>query len=83
MKKLILGFLALALLACSALAQQPDSAALTKVISVLQQQRNQAMDGLASAEVRAMTLGEENAKLKAELDELKKQLELAREPKKD
>lgn len=63
------------LLAPSALAQQPqpaDPAFLTKAITVLQDQRNQALDGAAAAMARAITLEDENKKLKAELDAAKK-----------
>lgn len=54
-----------------AFAQQPpDVATLQKAITVIQAQRNQAYDAQAGAEVRAATLAEENAKLKAQVQEL-------------
>lgn len=52
--------------------QQPDPAATQRALTVLQQQRNQAMDAHANAEMRVMQLTEEVAKLKMELDEAKK-----------
>lgn len=66
----------LALLVSSAFAQQPqqppDPAFMQKAIGAMQQQRNQAYDQAAIAEARAAQLADEVAKLKAELDELKK-----------
>jgi hypothetical protein len=57
-----------------ALAQQggPDIATLQRATQVLQAQRNNALDQQAGAEVRAGALAEENAKLRTEIDELKK-----------
>ncbi len=55
-------------------AQQPDPAALARIIPVLQQQRNDALDKAALAEARALQSADalrqtqdEVAKLKAEL----------------
>lgn len=55
-----------------AFAQQPDPATMQKAITVLQQQRNSAMDQAASAQTEAMRLADEVAKLKAEIAELQK-----------
>lgn len=55
-----------------AFAQQPDPATMQKAITVLQQQRNSAMDQAASAQTEAMRLVDEVAKLKAEIAELQK-----------
>lgn len=56
-----------------AAAQQPaDPAALQRALAVLQQQRNQAMDLHANAEMRVMQLTEELAKAKAELEQARK-----------
>lgn len=64
---------ALLLLASPALAQQqPDPAAMQKAIQALQAQRNAALDQAAGAQVQAATLAEENTKLKAQIEELKK-----------
>lgn len=52
--------------------QPPDPASLQKAIVVLQQQRNNAMDQAAGAQAEAMRLVDENAKLKAEIEALKK-----------
>jgi len=65
----------LALLISSALAQQPqspDPAFMQKALTALQGQRNQALDGQAVAEARAAQLADEVAKLKAEIEALKK-----------
>lgn len=56
-----------------ALAQQPDQATLQRVISVLQQHRNEQADARALAEARAAQLAEEVQKLKAELDKAKQE----------
>ena len=48
--------------------QQPDPAMLQKAIAVLQQQRNEAMDKAAAAEVKASQLADELQKLKAETE---------------
>ena len=57
-----------------ALAQTtPDVPALQKIISILQAQRNQALDQQALAETRAATLAEENDKLRTELKEKTKE----------
>lgn len=58
-------------LALPAFAQQPpDIPTLQKAIAVMQAQRNQAFDAQAGAEVRAATLAEENARLKAQVQAL-------------
>jgi predicted nucleic acid-binding Zn-ribbon protein len=63
----------LLVIASPAFAQQPpDITTLQRVVVALQQQRNQAMDALASAEVQRVLLAEEIEKLKAKLRELEK-----------
>lgn len=71
MKRLVL---ALVLLSTPVFAQQQqaDVNTLQKALAVLQQQRNNAMDALASATTQATMLQEENNKLKAEIEEMKK-----------
>jgi hypothetical protein len=64
----------------AAFAQQPqqqpaDPAFMQKAIQALQTQRNQALDAQAVVEAKAMQLADEVAKLKTELDELKKKPE--------
>jgi hypothetical protein len=59
--------------ACTARAQQlPDVATLQRAITILQQRRNAAMDALANCDVQRAALAEEVAKLKAEIEKLKK-----------
>lgn len=53
-------------------ARPPDPAFLQKAILSLQAQRNAALDGAAVAEARAAQLAEDNAKLKAQIEELTK-----------
>lgn len=69
--------LALSLLATPALAQQqpPDPATLQRAIVAIQQQRNQALDQAATMQIEAQRLADENAKLKAEIDAMKKPAE--------
>jgi hypothetical protein len=68
--------LAIVLLATPAAAQQqPDSATLQRIIGVLSVQRNDAMNSAANAQVQAAALAEENAKLKAQVEELTKKAE--------
>lgn len=55
-----------------AFAQQADIPTLQKAIQVLTNQRNGIMDALANVETRVVILQEENAKLKAEIENLKK-----------
>ena len=50
----------------------PDPASLQKAIAVLQQQRNAAMDQAAGVQVEAQRLAEENAKLKAQIEDMQK-----------
>jgi len=64
--------IALMLLTGPALAQVPDVATLQRAITVLQQQRNHAMDALANTEVQRAALAEQVEKLKADVEELKK-----------
>ncbi len=65
--------LILTLLAAPALAQQqPDPATLQRAIAAIQAQRNAALDQSASMQIEVQRLADENAKLKAELDALKK-----------
>lgn len=64
----------LALLITPVLAQQPDPATLQKAVTVIQAQRNQALDAQASAEIRAALLNEEVTKLKARVQELEAQV---------
>lgn len=59
----------LLLLTTAAMAQDTD--ALKKTISVLTQQRNAIMDGLAAADVRIAQAQEEIDRLKAEIEKLK------------
>lgn len=66
-KKLVI---AAAIMAIPAHAQTVDPAMLQKAITVIQAQRNQAFDAQANAEIRAATIAEENAKLKARVQEL-------------
>ena len=58
----------------SAAAQTPptDSALLQKAITALINQRNNALNAQADTEARLSQLADENAKLKAELEALKK-----------
>lgn len=56
----------------SAQQQQPDPAMMQKAIGALSAQRNAAMDQAAQEAIRSATLAEENAKLKAEIEALKK-----------
>lgn len=65
---------AFALLATPALAQQapPDPATLQRAIAAIQAQRNAALDQAASMQIEAQRLADENAKLKAEIEALKK-----------
>lgn len=60
--------------ASPALAQQPDAATMQKAVSIIQAQRNQALDAQVGAEIRASTLADENAKLKARVQELEARL---------
>lgn len=64
----------LALFVTPALAQQqpPDPATLQRAIAAIQQQRNAALDQAASMQIEAQRLADENAKLKARVDELEK-----------
>jgi predicted nucleic acid-binding Zn-ribbon protein len=72
MMRVVLILLGLMVCASAVAQQQPDVSALQKAIAVLQSQRNQAMDALASAEVQRATLAEEIEKLKARIAELEK-----------
>jgi len=67
MKKLLL-LLLLATPAQAQQQQQPDTATLQKAITALQQQRNQAWDAAAAAQIEVQKLSEELAKLKAEIE---------------
>lgn len=64
----------IALIATPALAQQhpPDPATLQRAIAAIQAQRNAALDQAASMQIEAQRLGEENKKLKDEIEALKK-----------
>lgn len=64
----------LLLLATPAIAQQqpPDQATMQRAIAAIQAQRNAALDQAASIQVEAQRLADENAKLKAEIEALKK-----------
>lgn len=55
-----------------AVGGQPDPAFMTKVIQVLQQQRNNAQDQLTAEQARRLMVEEENTKLKGELEVAKK-----------
>ena len=69
---IIFAFL-LALISSAFAQQQPtaDPALLQKAISVLVAQRNAALNAQVDAEARAGQLADDNAKLKAELEQLK------------
>ena len=74
MKTLLL--LAVLLLASPAWAQQaPDASFMTKIVAVLQQQRNAATDREAQAQAQAAALADEIATLKARVAELEKAAE--------
>jgi len=67
----------LALMAGASFAQpapQPDIATLQKAITIIQTQRNQALDAHAGSELRAATLAEENARLKAQVQAMEAKL---------
>jgi len=65
--------LILLLLTVSAHAQQqPTAEDLQRIIPALEAQRNQALTNHALAQAQVSRLSEENARLKAELEELKK-----------
>jgi Skp family chaperone for outer membrane proteins len=65
--------LALAFLIAPVHAQQQATPQdLQRIIPALEAQRNQALTNHALAEAKASALQEENAKLKAEIEELKK-----------
>lgn len=73
MKRIVI--LAALLLSGPAFAQQapqPDPSVLQKVISILQQQRNGAADREAGAMAEVSRLNDENARLKVEIETLKK-----------
>ncbi len=55
------------------IAQVADPAALQRIATVLQQQRNAAMDAHVLAEARVIELQAEIARLKAELEETRTQ----------
>jgi cell shape-determining protein MreC len=55
--------------------QQPDPSSLQKAIQIVQAQRNRALDEAAENALRAASLAEENSKLKAEIEQLKKLIE--------
>lgn len=63
------------LMVSPALAQQPDVATLQKAVQTLQQQRNQAWDAAATAQIEIQKLNEELQKAKGELEKLKKPTE--------
>lgn len=75
----ILLILALLLAAGPAIAQQADTAFLQRAISVLQAQRNTALDQAALAEAKLAGLADDLAKANARI----KSLEDAAAPKKD
>ena len=54
---------------------QVDMDTMQKAAAVLQNQRNAAMDSAANAEVKAARLADENARLKAEIEAMKKKNE--------
>ena len=65
----------LLMLTTAAMAQTPapvDPALMQKAITALINQRNSALNAQADAEARLAQLTEDNAKLKAENEELKK-----------
>lgn len=72
-----IGFIVLAMMS-SALAQPtplPDAATMQKALNVLKMQRESAMDAAAQEMIKNAALSEENAKLRAEMDALKKSSE--------
>ena len=64
----------LSLLVTPAFAQQqpPDPATLQRAIAAIQAQRNAALDQAASMQIEAQRLAEDNQKLRAEIESLKK-----------
>jgi hypothetical protein len=71
MRMLVTGAVVLLSLCFSAHAQQPD---LSKIVPIIEFQRNQALTNHALAEAKVAELTEENTKLKAEIVELKQKL---------
>lgn len=67
--------LAVTIMPLTAAAQQPSPALLEKAVAVLQAQRDQANNAHATAEAHRALLTDEVAKLKAEIEELKKKAE--------
>jgi hypothetical protein len=65
-------FLILLAISSSALAQQPDPVFLQKAIAAVQAQRDAANNNAAIETARAAMLADEVAKLKAEIEEMKK-----------
>lgn len=63
-------FLLGSLLTSPAFAEQLDAISLQRVITVVQNQRNIALDSAAAAEVRTMQLSEELAKAQVRIKEL-------------
>lgn len=67
MRFIILVFIFVSLAGSSLAQQQPDPATLQKLLSVMQSQRNAALDSAAVEHVRAETLAEELARAKDDL----------------
>jgi hypothetical protein len=63
---------AVLLASSSAMAQQPDPATMQRALNVLKMQREQMADAAAQEMIKNVVLAEENAKLKAEIEDLKK-----------
>jgi uncharacterized lipoprotein YajG len=62
---------ALLLMTGAAAAQQPDPAALQRLLASIEQQRNNALNQAAVADARAAQMAEEVQRLRAELEKLK------------
>lgn len=69
MKKICLIFLVIVSTGAKA-EEQDKNGLLQKALSVVQAQRNQAMDAAAQAEVRVVSLADELAKAQARIKEL-------------
>lgn len=70
MKRLTACLVALALCGPAVAEEQPDAATLQKALTLVQAQRNRALDAQLNAEVSAALFADENAKLKARVKEL-------------
>ena len=73
MKHLVIITIAFCFVEC-AFAQQPSIDDMRKIVSIIQSQRNRAADEVAEANLKIMTLTEDLAKARAELEDLKKKV---------